>query len=521
MTRRDVLRLMGAGAVAGTTGRLCFGQSPSSFVPDVELALRAGDGDARILPGPLTRVWRFTGEVLKGPPQSLQVISNSYLGPILRLRKGQKVRIRFTNGLPEPSIVHWHGMDMPSAMDGHPHSVIDPLQEFIYEFEVTNRAGTYWYHPHPHSRTGPQVYSGLAGLLLVSDAEERALNLPSGLEEIVCVLQDRTFDAGNQLTYVSGGMSGMMEHAQGFLGDRILVNGSERPSVALATRAYRFRLLNGSNARIYKLAWSDGTPLTVIGTDGGLLQRPIEQPYLTLAPGQRADVILDLSRRAVGTSFELRSAPYSFDAVDAMGMMQMGMGRGMGLGMGRGMNMPQPSVPNGALLSLLTVHVDRREASAFHLPERLSTFDSSWEAAPTAAPRRVTLNFQHGQWLLDGRTFAMHDTSRDEIVAAESTQIWEIVNGQGMMGMQMAHPIHLHGRQFRVMSREGMSSAGAVVAQGFVDAGWQDTVLVMPGETVRIKIPFTHHPGLYLYHCHILEHEDMGMMRNFRVVGAG
>jgi FtsP/CotA-like multicopper oxidase with cupredoxin domain len=506
---------MGAGTVAGATGRLSFAQSPS-FNPDVELALRAGPGDARILPGAATRVWRFTGEVLKGPPQSLQAIPDSYLGPILRLRKGQKVRIRFANALPEPSIVHWHGMDMPSAMDGHPHSVIDPQNEFIYEFEVTNRAGTYWYHPHPHNRTGPQVYNGLAGLLLVSDAEERALNLPGGPDEIVCVLQDRSFDAGNQLTYVSGGMGGMMEHAQGFLGDRVLVNGTERPSLALATRAYRLRLLNGSNARIYKLAWSDGTPLTVIGTDGGLLERPIEQPYLTLAPGQRGDVILDLRGRDVGTSFELRSAPYSSDAVDAMGM--MGMGMGMGRGMGRGMGMPQASVPNGAVLSLLTVHVDRREESAFQLPEQLSTFDSSWETAPTIPPRRVTLGFQQGQWLLDGRTFDMHDTTPEETVETGSTQIWEIVNGQGMMGMQMAHPIHLHGRQFRVMSREGSTTAGAVVAQGFVDAGWQDTVLVMPGETVRIKIPFTHHPGLYLYHCHILEHEDMGMMRNFRCI---
>src|SRR5918994_3879392 len=279
--------------IAGAAGRLSLADS-SSFQPDVELVLRAGAGDAHILPGGVTRVWHFTGEVLKGSPQSLEAIPNSYLGPILRLRKGQKVRVRFINALREPSIIHWHGLDMPSAMDGHPHSVIDPHQEFIYEFEVTNRAGTYWYHPHPHSRTGPQVYSGLAGLLLVSDDQERALNLPAGADEIVCVLQDRSFDAANQLTYVPGGM---MEHVQGFLGDRVLVNGVERPSLALATRAYRLRLLNGSNARIYKLAWSDGTRLTVIGTDGGLLRQPIEQTYLTLAPGQRADVILDLRGR--------------------------------------------------------------------------------------------------------------------------------------------------------------------------------------------------------------------------------
>ena len=249
----------------------------------------------------------------------------------------------------------------------------------------------------------------------------------------------------------------------------------------------------------------------MIATDGGLLQRAIEQAYLTLAPGQRAEVILDLTGREVGTSFELRSVPFSDPSTRSTAM-------GMGRGMGRGMGMPQASLPNGSLLSLLTVHVARREEAAFHLPERLSTFDSSWEDSPTVPSRRVTLGFQHGQWLLDGRVFEMHDTMPAETVGAGSTQIWEIVNGHGMMGMQMAHPVHLHGRQYRIMSRKGSSTAGEAVAQGFVDAGWQDTVLVLPGETVRIKIPFTRHRGLYLYHCHILEHEDMGMMRNFRVI---
>jgi FtsP/CotA-like multicopper oxidase with cupredoxin domain len=202
-------------------------------------------------------------------------------------------------------------------------------------------------------------------------------------------------------------------------------------------------------------------------------------------------------------------------------MMGMRMGRGMVMGRGMGMGpMSQAAVPNGAPLSLLTIRVARGEGSDFHLPARLSTFDSSWARGPTAPMRRVTLGFQHGQWLLDGRTFDMTGTMPEEIVAAGSTQIWELTNEQGMMGMQMAHPIHLHGRQFRIMSRQGNTAAGAAVSEGFVDAGWLDTVLVMPGETVRIKIRFTHHPGLYLYHCHILEHEDMGMMRNFRVGGA-
>jgi FtsP/CotA-like multicopper oxidase with cupredoxin domain len=189
-------------------------------------------------------------------------------------------------------------------MDGHPRFIIPHGQSYVYEFEVLNRAGTYWYHPHHHDRTGPQVYNGLAGLQLVSDSTEAALGLPSGAQEIVCVLQDRTFDADNQLIYVSGGPMGSMS---GFLGDRVLVNGQAQSSLSLGMRAYRFRLLNGSNSRVYKLAWDDGTPMTLIGTDGGLLERPLGRPHLTLAPGERADVILDLSRRPVGTSLQLRS----------------------------------------------------------------------------------------------------------------------------------------------------------------------------------------------------------------------
>ena len=254
MRRREVLRWMGMSALAGAAARLpiwsrelplAYAQQSgvrASFVPDVELRLRAGAGESQILPGSATQLWTFTGQVLKGPSETLQVIPDSYLGPVIRLRKGQKVRVRFSNALPESTIVHWHGLEVPAEMDGHPRSVIAPGEEFVYEFEVINRAGTYWYHPHPHNRTGPQVYRGLAGLLLISDQEETALGLPSGADEILCVLQDRLFDSQSQLRYVPGGtmgMMGMMNQMQGFLGDRILVNGRERPSLELATRAYR------------------------------------------------------------------------------------------------------------------------------------------------------------------------------------------------------------------------------------------------------------------------------------------
>ncbi len=516
MTRRDALRLIGVGAAAGAAplgllgrdGRRAAAQGaprPAGFEPDVELTLTASPAEARILPGRPTEVWRFTGVVTKGPADTVQAVADSYLGPTLRFRRGQRVRIRFVNGLPEPSIVHWHGMDVPEAADGHPHRAINPGQEYLYEFQVTNRAGTYWYHPHPHQRTGAQVYRGLAGMLLVSDDEERALGLPGGDHELVCVLQDRRFDAQNQLTYLS---AGMMDQMHGFVGDRPLVNGRIAPVVDVASRGYRLRLLNGSSSRVYKLEWSDGTPLTIIGSQGGLLERPRPQRYLTLAPAQRADVFVDFSGRAVGASVELRSAAFPASDVDRTAGAMGGMGRGSGSA-------------NGAALSLMTFRVARQEASSYRLPPRLATYGASWAQNDAAPVRRIPISIAAGQWLLDGRTFDMMNAAPEEEVRAGSTHIWELTNVSGMMGMPMAHPLHLHGRQFRVLSRapvSGTSAGSSSVREGLLDEGWTDTVLILPGERVRLQVTFTEYPGLYLYHCHILEHEDMGMMRNFRVL---
>jgi FtsP/CotA-like multicopper oxidase with cupredoxin domain len=189
----------------------------------------------------------------------------------------------------------------------------------------------------------------------------------------------------------------------------------------------------------------------------------------------------------------------------------MGGMRGMGGG----------SVPNGASLLLMTARVARRETVPFRFPARLSTSAPAQISGATLPPRRITLGFWAGQWQLSGRTFAMTDVAPDEIVGTGASQIWEVANVVGMMGMQMAHPFHVHGTQFTVLSRERANApdgASSVVRAGLVDAGWRDTVLVMPGETVRLQMAFTTYPGLYLYHCHILEHEDMGMMRNVRVV---
>ena len=279
----------------------------ADFVPDVDIALNALQDTAVIHPNS-SNVWRIQGELLQGDHGALQPISDSYLGPVLRLRKGQKVRIHFNNELPEESILHWHGLHVPAEMDGHPQYAVGNGQTYIYEFEVRNRAGTYWYHPHPHGRTGPQVYAGMAGFLLVSDDDEDAANLPSGEYDIPLVIQDRRFSDDDQLVYMG---NGMMDQMMGFLGDELLVNGKPNFTLPAATRAYRLRLLNGSNSRIYKLGWEDGSPFPVIGTDGGLLEKPVERPYITLAPAERVEIWVDFSDKARGTELKMVSLPFA------------------------------------------------------------------------------------------------------------------------------------------------------------------------------------------------------------------
>jgi FtsP/CotA-like multicopper oxidase with cupredoxin domain len=501
MQRRELLQLLGLAPLTGLARRPAepaFSvQPPSGRSPDVELALTATPDEVNLRAGAPTRVWRFAAKILRGPASTVQTIDGSYLGPILRLQRGQRVRVRFSNQIGEPSIVHWHGLDVPERADGHPRLAVGHGSEYVYDFDVTNRAGTYWYHPHPHMRTAPQVYQGLAGLLLINDPEEDALQLPAGAGEMVCVLQDRRLDAGNQLVYASGaGMAQMMETMNGWLGDEVLVNGRIQPTVDVERRTYRIRILNGSNARIYKLAWSDGTPMVIIGGDGGLLERARSQPALTLATGQRADVLLDLSSHSSGSEIRLESLAYPSADVGRVGMMRA-----------------TARVPQGTRLSLMTMRAAGARGSRYHLPERLSTHTFRPDTA--AAVRRVPLSFRQMTWLIDGRVFDMQEVATEETVTPGATQIWELVNEINPMGMAMAHPVHLHGPQFRVLSRRG--GAPNALRDGINDDGWIDTVLVLPGETVRLQVTFSQHQGLFLYHCHILEHEDMGMMRNFRI----
>ena len=225
------------------------------FEPDVELTLRAIHDEASIVDGQPTQIARYVGEVHKGSAAVLQPIVDSYLGPTIHLNRGQNVRITLQNELMQSTIIHWHGQHLPEDMDGHPRYVIEPQESYVYEFTVNNRAGTYWYHPHPHQRTGGQTYFGLAGMFIIHDDEEAAFDMPQGAYDLPLVIQDRTFNADNQLVYVNN----MHQIMQGYFGDTVLVNGRPNYTQSVATRAYRLRLLNGSNARTYKLGRSKDT----------------------------------------------------------------------------------------------------------------------------------------------------------------------------------------------------------------------------------------------------------------------
>jgi FtsP/CotA-like multicopper oxidase with cupredoxin domain len=597
-----------------------------NFKPDVEIDLLAQVDNVSILSGQATRVYRYTAKLLSGPKETLAELPGSYLGPIIRLHKGQKVRINFHNKLPEPSITHWHGLHVPSDMDGHPDHIIGNGQTRVYEFEVLNRAGLNIYHPHPHEATASQVYHGLAGALIVNDDEEAKLGLPGGEYELPVVIQDRRFDGSNQMVYGAT----MHDRMVGFYGDKILVNGRPNAEFEVASRAYRLRVLNGSTARIYKLGWSDGSPVTVIGVDGGLLEVPENRPYVMIAPGERLDIWADFTGRAKGSEVTLRSLPFK-GVLPKMAeqMMQGGMQHGGGMGGGHGMGMmgggmmAGMSLPVGSDFPIMKMRITREMSDSPNLPTHLSNIRRYRldDVANKGKPIPIGISEGPMSMLLNGRPYKSGDFLPFERVPVNTVQLLEIFHahggggghgggaapaesggghgsepankpasgssehamgggqqgmgpgmmgggmggmghgmmggggmgmghgmmqgggmqhgggqgggeqgmGMGMMGggmggmgmmFSMAHPIHLHGQQFQVLSRTiGTEEAEdyATVKDGLMSSGWKDTVLVMPGEKVRIIKPFEDFKGPFMYHCHNLEHEDMGMMREFLI----
>jgi blue copper oxidase len=493
MLRRDFLRMAGltAGMLAGGAGSLgaaCARDTReptgptrargirlyrSPVVPPRDLVLTARAGTAEIAPGVRSRILTW-GD---GP-----------VGPTIEARTGERARIVMRNQLDEPTIAHWHGLRPPQEADGHPRLAVGPGGTYAYDFSVDERAALYWYHPHAHMSTARQTYHGMAGLFIVRDDEEDALGLPTGEREISLVLQDKQRDAAGQLVYAPMGHA-MME---GFLGDEGFANGVVAPTVEVDSARYRIRILNAANARIFRLGLSHDAPMVLIGTDGGLLEAPVSLPWVEIGTGERVDLLVDFSGVPAGTSVSLRTLQFASPA------------GGMGMGMGRGMMGGAAGLPQGAALDLLDFAVAREVREERRIPATLAPHPrlSRASAGRERVFRFASMMMNH---TINGRAFDMERI--DERVPFGSTEVWSFVN-EG----PFPHPVHMHAVHFQVLARTG--GRGRIFPW---EQGWKDTVLVYPGERVDVIAEFDRHRGLFLMHCHNLEHEDMGMMMNFLI----
>ncbi len=417
--------------------------------------------------------------------------SGSILGPTIVVNSGENINVNFQNSLSENSNIHWHGLIVPANMDGHPEDVAQPGSSLNYNFTVSQRAGMYWYHPHPDGFTAKQAYLGLAGVFLVRDAEEQKLNLPSGEQEIPLVIQDKRISPDYALDY-SPTMNDIMN---GYMGSNIVVNGVSSPYKEVSTRNYRLRILNGSNGRIYNLALSNGASFSVIGADGGLLTSPKIVTSLLLGPGERADLIVNFSTYAVGTELFLESK--TFSAGSSQGTQSF---------------------------RIMKFRVSKSDKDSFTLPGSLSTIAP---ISKTNAIKIRTFDVSNGGMGSMGGMGGMgntgmtmkgmhrinnkiYDKSRiDETVQSGTTEIWEFDNSKG----NEPHPMHIHALQFQVLDRTG--GRNSLIAS---ESGWKDTVLILPDEKVRVIITFGQNKGIFVLHCHNLEHEDDGMMLQFEII---
>jgi suppressor of ftsI/bilirubin oxidase len=439
-----------------------------------------------------------------------------YVNPTLVMRRGARYRLVLRNELAEPTVAHWHGFTMDTANDGNGETPIAPAAAFDYAFTVRNRAGLYWYHPHPHGLTAGQAARGLVGLIAVEDDEEAALRaalqLVPGVNEIPLLLHDRRAAGGYAPT--------AEDRLIGWFGDDVLINFTARPCLDAVAGRYRFRVLNASNARTYRLAFrrDNGAPLPflLLGTDGGLLERAQACTEVFVSPAERVDVLVDFSGMTIGAYALLETR--AFDPMQAVPRPQAEAAPPPGAGEhGHRSGDGASGVPDGAPLSLMQIRIRRRGDAAPPIPARLS--------APVAAPsprdddRPLRLGFAKGRWRINDRVYDIGATPI--VVARGGVETWLLRNYH----TSTPHAMHLHGFQFRVLERQTSPDQLAPLVVDdrgrlATDLGWKDTVLVWPGESVRIAIDFRHPfegEQIYLVHCHNLEHEDGGMMLRLKV----
>ncbi len=473
-----VLVLLASGFTASAQNPLAIPPTVSGTEIDLELAT----GTVPFLPGAATQTMGVNGPLL---------------GPTIILQQDQQVTLNVTNHLGEPTTIHWHGMHVPPEADGGPHIVIDPDATWSPSFTVLEQASTHWYHPHLHMHTNAHVIKGIAGLIIVRDPVEAALTLPRtyGVDDLPLVLQTKQFDAGNQV--VVGGA----------LDTHVMVNGTLDPYVDVPAQMVRLRLLNGATERVFNLGFTGNQPFYQIGSDGGLLSAPVTLTRLRLAPGERAELLVDLGALQ-GQSIELVSFGSELPAA-IYGAAQPGMG------MGQTIPNYTSNPLNGNDFTFLRLDVGAPTADPITtVPATLVTLNP-WPEASADATRSFTFTPVNmgptaiqGPFLINGAPYDMMTINFD--VPLDNIEVWQLTNQS-----PIAHPFHVHDVQFYILDINGAAPPPNM-------QGRKDVVLVPAGMgTVRFITRFEDFASEevpYMYHCHMLTHEDAGMMGQFRVI---
>lgn len=413
---------------------------------DIFYTVVAQAGETAILPGAKTKTWGYNGSIL---------------GPIIQFETGKTYHVTLKNELDEITTFHWHGLNIVGPYDdGGPHAPVYPGGERKIKFTVDQPAANLWLHPHPCPETARQVWNGMAAPVIIFDQHEKSLNLPNqiGINDFPVVLQDRTYHE-NQLDYKQD------YDVDGTLGEFALINGTVNPVVQVTQPIMRFRFLDGSNRREWRLHFEDNHPFTQIGSDGGLLPDAVEMDRIMLTCAERADVLVNFSDYQAGQEVFLQTDDFN----------------------------------------LIKFKIGNFKSEKLQLPTPLARIEKIDTNSDTPIFKTV-MSGMDDQVRLDGKLFDMQriDT-RQEV---NQTQIWEITNTNDMEG-GMIHPFHIHGCQFQLIDRNGHQINPN-------EHGWKDTIGVNPNETVKIKVRFTK-LGIFMYHCHILEHEDTGMMAQIEI----
>lgn len=499
--RREFLQTLTAGAA----GSLLPLQAIAQLRQGNELkipSLLSGEPNSETMDFSLT-AQRGESQFLAGLSTATLGFNGAYLGPTLHFRNGEDVSISVANRLGEPTTVHWHGLHVPANVDGGPAQVIDAGDDWNVQFRIMQKAGTFWYHSHLMNKTGEQVYRGLTGMIIIDDEESESLELPSnyGVDDIPLIVQDRRFNEDGSFRYVGMRPDVML----GVRGNSILVNGTSSATFVPSTSKVRFRILNGANARSFNFTFDDGREFDCIASDGGFLEQPLRLRNIELAPAERTEIVVDFSD---GSPVNLISLPIAASSPYAA----------------RGMMRNMLSM-NDETLSIMSIQPESSLERSASLPQVLTNIGRI-EESEAVRTRQFTLAMPMGMGMMGrgrggggggrsgmGGEFTINGQSMDlgvinERVSMGDTEIWEIHNDSMMM-----HPFHIHHGQFQILDRDG------VVPPAY-EAGFKDTLRVGPGQTARFIMRFENFSDpdtAYMYHCHILEHEDNGMMGQFTV----